>query len=322
MLDIKRLRKVWALTQSPVIGERDCAITRAIAMLDGAGMTLADLPALLKDASADSGSQSRRDDSAFSYEDDAPYDHAEMAEIERRRAKLRKAMLAKYGSLEAAKAPSKRERAIDAACAGLVQKGTYSKVDRKFEPDRIDGWHRYSDYPLSERVVEIVRLASPFPTTIAQAKAEYDEWIERNQELQIAYDVDFSNIHPSLPCQIRQLLVIDALEDGIIARTLAELTIRQTLLIDSALPAEVIVPAVLRDLERLACCKETVGPEPAVHNGQYSTATERHAAVVHLLSTLDRGGLSDREIARRAGVSPQTVGNIRRKMTVRAQEAA
>lgn len=53
-----------------------------------------------------------------------------------------------------------------------------------------------------------------------------------------------------------------------------------------------------------------VSPPP-----QYRTTAERRAAVLELLRSPADTTLSDREIARRVGVSPQTVGNLRRKGT-------
>jgi DNA-binding CsgD family transcriptional regulator len=74
-----------------------------------------------------------------------------------------------------------------------------------------------------------------------------------------------------------------------------------------------IEKAVLADLEHLKKMAERVPPQP-VQNGQArTTASDRRAEVVRLLSNVDTSRLSDREIGRRIGVSPQTVGNIRRK---------
>jgi DNA-binding CsgD family transcriptional regulator len=49
-----------------------------------------------------------------------------------------------------------------------------------------------------------------------------------------------------------------------------------------------------------------------VQVGRLMTATQKRAAVLSILDGED-AGLSDREIARRVGVSPQTVGNLRRR---------
>ena len=51
----------------------------------------------------------------------------------------------------------------------------------------------------------------------------------------------------------------------------------------------------------------------SVPEGHSVTATARSAEVLRLLSDMQTAALPDREIARRTGVSPQTVGNIRRR---------
>jgi DNA-binding Lrp family transcriptional regulator len=47
------------------------------------------------------------------------------------------------------------------------------------------------------------------------------------------------------------------------------------------------------------------------------TASDRREEVIRLLSNVDTTTLADREIARMVGVSPQTVGNIRRRIIER-----
>ncbi len=51
-----------------------------------------------------------------------------------------------------------------------------------------------------------------------------------------------------------------------------------------------------------------------VQSGQPTTSpSARRIEVLRLLSNVDTAHLTDREIARRTGVSPQTVGDLRRK---------
>ena len=68
---------------------------------------------------------------------------------------------------------------------------------------------------------------------------------------------------------------------------------------------------MLADLEHLARTQTT--PISPVQTGHHATATARRAEVERLLSDPATATLPDRKIARRVGVSPQTVGNIRRR---------
>jgi DNA invertase Pin-like site-specific DNA recombinase len=83
--------------------------------------------------------------------------------------------------------------------------------------------------------------------------------------------------------------------------------------------SEEVEEGLIEDLEHFAALEKSAGVHfgraPGAHDTvPLRTATERRAEVKRLLSNVDTAHLSDREIARRVGVSPQTVGNIRRRM--------
>ena len=69
---------------------------------------------------------------------------------------------------------------------------------------------------------------------------------------------------------------------------------------------------MIADLEHLAKIRQA-----SVHNRHILTTTERREAILGMLSYTDTVALSDREIARRVGASPQTVGNLRHRMKQR-----
>jgi DNA-binding CsgD family transcriptional regulator len=69
---------------------------------------------------------------------------------------------------------------------------------------------------------------------------------------------------------------------------------------------------MIADLEHLVKIQQA-----SVHNGQILNTTERREEILRMLSNMDTVALSDREIARRVGASPQTVGNLRHRMTQR-----
>jgi hypothetical protein len=62
--------------------------------------------------------------------------------------------------------------------------------------------------------------------------------------------------------------------------------------------------------------------DASVQTEQHATARDRRAEVIRLLSNFNGPALSDREIARRVGVSPRTVGNIPRRLAVEASAKA
>ena len=72
-----------------------------------------------------------------------------------------------------------------------------------------------------------------------------------------------------------------------------------------------ILEGLAEDLERL----EGAAAAPAVPAQNLRTATERRAAVIGHLCDPELSRWSDRAIARTCGVSPQTVGNWRRKLS-------
>ena len=116
----------------------------------------------------------------------------------------------------------------------------------------------------------------------------------------------------SLGCRLRQDIVADMLHHELRAASIGDAIARVRAILDSGMMAstEELEP-VLADLEGLAAMP--VEAAASVQTRHLSTATARRADVLRLLSDPATAVLSDREIARRVGVSPQTVGNIRRR---------
>jgi DNA-binding CsgD family transcriptional regulator len=110
------------------------------------------------------------------------------------------------------------------------------------------------------------------------------------------------------------------------AQSIAEAVIRQEEILKSDFYDQDPERALLADLEFLATRERAITEPPtpsksdkSVHFGRTKTATERRAEVVKLLSSLDAATMSDREIARRVGCGPQTVGNICRRIAERRE---
>lgn len=336
-LNIAKLRKVYALIDSPHEGESINAMELTRAMLAKAGKTFRDIPDLLGSKPQErptptqpttNGSSSTSHRNPFEGFDDwmekkEPGWKAKQArakaERDRKKAEYRAEVIRKYGSKKAALADDDRQRAVDAAAAHLRRKEPRKFANGTFECETIDGWHSFTDGPVSDRAAAAIRDAFPFPETVTEAKREYDYWNERDRELEVVHNHESApDTYLSLACEIRRDLVQDAFVKDLRARSLEEVEIRAKFGVDHDWykGAE---EAVLEDLRYLIAQQNVqAGQQPAnnrpVQNGHHQTATDRRAEVVRLLSNVDTAGLPDREIARMVGVSPQTVGNIRRRM--------
>ncbi len=283
MLNVERLRKVWRLAvASPQPGEAQAALERARAIVEMEGYAMPDIPRLLGQKDL--------------WHVDAPL----LAD--------RIAVLWRYGSLEAATQPMPIERAVNEA------------VKRFRGGDKATAQERHADHhgrSACDRVPrdgdDAVRAAWPLPSTLPEAKAELDLWQERERDLRAVWldPWDITRLSPA--CGLRQDIVRDFLRTGLRAQSLADVLVRQRWLIDSGMFDAEIENAVLADLEHLC------GLQAAVQTGQAAqptspTASQRRSQVLALLSNMDTAALSDREIARRVGCSPQTVSNHRRRM--------
>jgi hypothetical protein len=320
--DRATLAKVRALFDSPVPGEVSAAQGRAAAILKKYGKTIGDIDVVL---SAVEQAKPAGFDFFSTMDDEIEKKHpgwkAEQAQwrADRARAEVtyRDEVLAKYGSEEAAQAPSPMEKDVEDAVAHLKRKVSKKYANGIFEVESLDGWTDGSE-AAPDHVRRAVEEALPLPVTIQQAKAEYDLWEERDRELEAAYGRTGGNSYLSIACGLRRTIVCELLETGLRARTITDALARQRYLVMREFSMPEVEKAVLADLEHLAAMAE-MAPERSVqtghvHNGQRETTTDRRAEVIRLLSNVDTAHLSDREIARRVGVSPQTVGNIRRRL--------
>jgi hypothetical protein len=169
-------------------------------------------------------------------------------ERERQWAEHRIAVISKYGSEDAAKAPTPIERAIEYAVEPLRR----SVRDGTRAVESLDGWHS-STREAPDSVRRAVEQGWQMPTTILAAKAEYDLWEEREDELRAAWGAarDEGNFL-SLACHLRHEIVRGLLETGLRAQSIAEVLIRHRYHLEMGLSAWDIDQAVLTDLEHLA----------------------------------------------------------------------
>lgn len=329
--DLDKIRKIRPLFDSPAVGEANAARDGAQAILLRYGKTLDDITL----GGTDVKKPSPMAWDLFAGYDDwmekqEPGDKERMqikkAKRAREAAAYRTAVISKYGSEEAAKAPVHFEQAVDGAAAPFRRFEMKSYTNGIFETETLDGWDRCSgkkDPGASDHVRHAVEGAIPLPTTIVDAKVEYDLWRERNRELEAVWNDVFGDNHLSLACTLRQNIIADLIATGLRAQTIDDVIVRHRYLMDYRTHAPDIEQGILADLEHLACMDHPVpdpAPKPAtdpVQTGHHKTATERRYEVISMLVNFETGDLPDREIARRVGVSPQTVGNIRRRISAR-----
>lgn len=295
-LDLDKLRKVRALmTGGATAGERQAARTQAEAVATRAGMTLADALSKL-DARAPASSANffaGFDDWMEAREPGWKAAKAErLSERERKRLARCRELLAEFGSEEAVFAETEAERRLRLALEPLEAR-----------------WHGMDngDWISGEptpAMWEAIGRACPLPACISAVWAELGAW-EALVEARCAFIPDYDAPACIRARQAALEHLMDTLPapsvEGLRARLawLAHLNARET---TRDVKADAALIATLRaDFEAVA---------GGVQSGRRGTA-EKAAEVRALLRS--ELGLSDREIARRVGVSPQTVGNWRRR---------
>lgn len=107
-----------------------------------------------------------------------PEMRAARAERQRVRGEIRDRALAEYGSEEAAWEPCGREKALEAACAGLIE----LKPIRGGDLVTLEGWNGGSFDRLSTDVRAAVAAAWPVPASPREAWAELSHWRKRRDE--------------------------------------------------------------------------------------------------------------------------------------------
>lgn len=200
-LDLIRLGKLLSLAGSDNESEATAAIRKLRAQLSSEGMSFTDLgQRLIAQGGQHSGAGQRPPtaEPAKSFTDEAgvawpsreAYDKFHAAVAKRRESEWRRTeterneVIARYGSREAALARSEREQILHDAVADLLV---------PLEPDldppgrwhaSLGGWDRSLMHP-SPLVLGRIERALPLPTTVRQAKEEFDYWNHRSHELEM-----------------------------------------------------------------------------------------------------------------------------------------
>lgn len=328
-LDTEKFRKVHRLmTGGATDGERSAARARAEAMASKAGMTLKDAVSSL-DAAAKP--EPRVFDFGKSFEDsmEAKYPGWKDEEIRKqavrgvREAVRRAEVLAAYGSETQLFAKTKLEALLGEAIRSLVNKWHHWTDEDGFECKRaevIDGHSsEFSGWYLSDvtpAIREAVTGAYPWPSNLDGALSEVKAW-DRLRWDRGLFRGEWDH-YPEVDCRIA--LLEKALMSGQPAASWADLQARfewkryefERQWIDPTKREDPFMDRIEADFAilRAKAAAASLAPEPATPAGPRTTA-EKRAAVMSMLDTHPE--LSDREIARRIGVSPQTVNTWRKR---------
>lgn len=303
-LDLKKLRKVHGLmTGGATEGERAAARSRAESIAKSAGMSLKVALSKLNTAPQPTAR------SIFEGFDDWM--------DARRRAEV----LAACGSEAAVFARTEREALLDAAVAHLAtwdywtgDDGTVHRFAKTLDGRAGDFWNVKDITPAIRKAVT---GAYPWPATLADALAEVKAWDRLARDRGLFCRHGEWNHYAEVNCRV--LLLEDELEtsrpvaswDDMQARFNWKRYAHERTWVDPQKRDEPFLEQLEADF---AILRANAG---AVQSGQAEaspaprrTNAQKRADVLSMLDSQPE--LSDREIARRSGVSPQTVGNHRR----------
>lgn len=227
---------------------------------------------------------------------------------------LRREILKRYGSEKALFGRTAWEAALDAAIEPLATWGFWEDQDgtRHRYAATLDGlkpsWWRVED--ITPAIREAVTTAYPWPSNLDAALLEVKSWDRLRWERGLFNGGEWTH-YADVDCRII-LLEHDltsarpaASWDDVQARFDWKRYEHERSFID---PTERDDPF----LDRLEADFDFLRDMASVHNGHRVTTADKQAAVMSMLDTFP--DLSDREIARRIGVSPQTVNNWRKRM--------
>lgn len=198
------------------------------------------------------------------------------------------------------------EGKLQAALAPVEVEAGYGMTDQPWTCGYA-GWN--FGQPVTPALIAALNSAHPMPGNLADAWAEYRRW----------QDVSQDSPEPHISARMAGLEhLLDTLPDasasGIAARLawlshLATLDHYRTNAEDSALAARLAA-----DFHQFAAPVQSAQSEnPALISSGRRTQADRRAEVLSILRASPE--LADREIGRRVGVSPQTVSNLRKKLS-------
>ncbi|WP_374547077.1 hypothetical protein [Rhodoblastus sp.] len=198
-LDIVRLGKLLSLAGSQNESEAIVALRKMREHLDSEGLTFTDLgQRLIGQAPRAQNARAKEpeaaiftDESGVKWPSRDSYDKHQAAVAARRETEWRQTedereeIIARYGSREAGLARNPREQLLHDAVADFLKPLTPDLDPPGRWHASLDGWDRGSFGPPSGRVVTRIEQAFALPTTLREAKEEFDAWKTRSHELEM-----------------------------------------------------------------------------------------------------------------------------------------
>ncbi|PWE56226.1 hypothetical protein DEM27_12430 [Metarhizobium album] len=337
-LDMEKFRKVRSLIErGGTEGEKSAARNKAEVLAKKAGLTLeealrADDADQRKNASAGSGTSQWQANEAQKKRNEE--------DREKRAQKRFEEAEKMYGPYEDAFRETDIEIRLNIALQAHAVFRKFTGSDEEY----IHGYHGWERGDLSASIVDALHFAHPVPKDIPGAWKEhiywdnlsakryaYDEYYEhpvyvRCREELLGSILDNMPVRDWRDFDIRMKWRLEQVEDGW-ASTYEESLAQHKRLEDDMRILRQAAEATLHPskVDAVATATEGDNPSSGIHSGRSSTAGhvtgtgQRRSAVLKLLETSPE--LSDREIARRCGVSPQTVGSYRRSLAIASKVA-
>lgn len=198
-LDVVRLGKLLSLAGSQNDSEAMVALRKLREHLDSEGLTFTDLGQRLIGQAPRAQSPRAKEPEAATFTDEAgvkwpsreSYDKHQAAVAARHETEWRQTegeraeIIARYGSREAGLARNPREQLLHEAVADLLTPLTPDLDPPGRWHASLDGWDRGSFGPPPERVATRIEQAFALPTSLREAKDEFDEWKARSHELEM-----------------------------------------------------------------------------------------------------------------------------------------
>lgn len=316
-LDIEKYRRVKALAESTSYeGERSAALSKLDAMANAAGMTRKEANRL---ASKVDDAPALRPTNIFEGFDDWMEEKepgwkakraAKRSERDARNDIRRAQVLAHYGSEAALFALTEQEALLSEAIAPIAtwEFWTDAGGEKHRYAAELDGQKGsfWSVEDITPRIRDAVTGAYPWPSTLDGALAEVKSWDRLRLDRSLFSGGEWTH-YAQVECRIA--LLEHDLNNGRPAASWGDVQARfdwkryefERQWLDPTERDDPFLDRLEEDFRLLRA---------SVQSGHRTTAGRR-AAVVSMLDA--HPDLSDREIARRVGVSPQTVGNIRRR---------
>ncbi|MEJ5083285.1 helix-turn-helix domain-containing protein [Ochrobactrum sp. MYb379] len=312
-LDIERFRKVYALVAGGATeGERAAAKARASKIAAKAGLSFNEAVSKL-----DEPIQQPKPRNVFEDFFNSPEMKAQRSDRQRKGAVKRELVLEEYGSIKAVFDPTPWEIALRAAIepfSVIMPYACTSGVQRQYTAF-MDGEEAGIMLRGTERAKSTISSAFPMPTTIQAAMDEIKAWNKQRWDRAL-----FFEYHEQEPeVYVRQRLVEDFINNEPV-RSWRDMEARfawkkyefESQWIDPTEREDPFMDRIEADFVILRGLYENGKPHAATVQTGHRTNADKRAAVMTMLDTQPE--LSDREISRRLGVSPQTVGNWRRRI--------